>query len=505
MSQELAYGFALDYWAKRQHEKIAVQTDHCSISYGALHETSSRLAAALQAHGAQAGDPVLIFMPNCIEFPIVFYAAAKLGLNIVPANALYKIVEIRQLIHQIHPKLAFVCSDDTAELVRTADRDIPIIYASLNNTSFQHLLDTKAHISAFPADLTTPCVYVSTSGSTGKLKFVSRSYLSQIVPAKLYLQALHATQDDILLSYLPMSQQFGMAALLCACIAGCTAVLLSHFHPGDALSVIEQNRVTIQYGVPTMFMEEIEAFNTMDHKPDISSLRTGIVAGAAGVRDVFQWFDQQIGCRLLNCYGATEVAGITMTDLDDPASIRYSTCGRALPNTSIEILDDTGRSLPPGCPGEVVCTTPWVMREYVGEVSLTNQVLDSQRRFLTGDIGTLDHEGHLTICGRKKDIIIRGGYNIFPAEVELALLRCTGISEACVMGYRDKILGERICAFVKMKSGAEKSEENIRSQLENDIAKYKLPDQIVFLKEIPKLAGGKNDCAKLAEILQTLP
>ena len=503
MRQETAYGFALDNWAKLQPEKTAILTGDHSISYGALHDTSSRLAAALRERGLQGGDPVLIFMPNCIEFSIVFYAAAKLGLSIVPANALYRLVEIRQLLQQIRPKLAFVSDHKEAAFIRAVDKELPILHASLKNADFQHLLHTQARISAFPADLTEPCVYVSTSGSTGKLKFVARSYLSQIVPASQYLQALRATREDVLLSYLPMSQQFGMAALLCACIAGCTAVILSHFHPEEALSVIEQYRVTLQYGVPTMFLEEMESFKTLDPKPDISSLRTGIVAGAAGVRDVFRWFDRTVNCRLLNCYGATEVAGVTMTDYDDPAPARYATCGRTLPDAHIEILDDAGAPLPPGNPGEVVCATPWVMREYVGEAALTNQVLDHQRRFLTGDIGMLDQDGYLTICGRKKDMIIRGGYNIFPAEVELALLRCQGISEACVMGYQDKVLGERICAFVKMKDGLERSEAKIRAHLEGNIAKYKLPDHVVFLDDIPKLAGGKYDCKRLRAMLDT--
>ena len=191
-----------------------------------------------------------------------------------------------------------------------------------------------------------------------------------------------------------------------------------------------------------------------------------------------------------------------MVEYNSSCQERYSSCGRIFDGARIEIVDKNGQPLPCGKYGEIVCSVPWGMDEYVGEPELTAQMFDSQNRFLTGDIGKLDEAGNLIISGRKKDMIIRGGYNIFPAEVELALLKHPDISEASVIGYRDQYLGERICAFVKTKEGVPKEPEDLRAQLEQHIAKYKLPDRIMFVDEIPRLANGKNNYPAMSALLQ---
>ena len=502
MDKEKNICFALDFWAKQQPQKVAVHTENRSISYQELHEQSSQFAGMLREKGLVAQDRVLVFMPNCIEYMIVFFAAVKLNLNIVPVNVFFKRSELSQTIQMIHPKLAFVADDAKAELLHSVDKHLPIICAASDNTSLWKQLHPEVRVPAFPGDREEASIFVSTSGSTGNLKFVSNTYQNELINASLYLQRLCVTKDDVSLTGLPVTQKFGMAAMLGSCISGCTMVLPSRFDAKKMISLIQKHHVTVQYGVPTMYAKEIEAYTAAEVKPDISSLRSGIIAGAAGATDIFRWFDTNVGCHLLNCYGTTEVGGLTMAEYHDSSEVRYNTCGRAFQGATIEIIDKNGNSLPPGEDGEIVCTVPWVMTGYIGAPTLTAQMFDSQKRFLTGDIGKMDETGNLIINGRKKDMIIRGGYNIFPAEVEIALLKQPDVSEACVVGYQDACLGERICAFVKIQEGGLKSSEKIRHQLEQHIAKYKLPDRIIFVDDIPKLANGKSNYPALSTLLQ---
>ena len=222
-------GFALDFWAARHSKKIAVHADGRSLSYGELNEKASRLAGMLQTFGLSAQDSVLIFMPNCIEYLIVFFAAVKLNLHIAPANALSKNSELFQLIQKVQPKLAFVKNTIDIDLLQSVDETLPIIHASLENEIFCEKLRTKEYVSDFPRNLEGASIYVSTSGSTGKLKFVSTTYQNELINANLYLQRLCVSKEDILMTSLPVSQKFGMAAMLGSCCAGCTLVLPSRF------------------------------------------------------------------------------------------------------------------------------------------------------------------------------------------------------------------------------------------------------------------------------------
>ena len=505
LNETMNLGFALDYWAEQQPQKIAVHTDSGSISYAQLQEKSSRLAGLLQSMGLTAQDTVLLFMPSCMEYIAAFYAAAKQNLHIAPANAFCKSSELLQMIQMTRPKLALVADDAQTDLLRSVDETLPALRIDLQDPAFLALLDTQTPLYDFPGDLQQANVFVSTSGSTGKLKFVSNTYQNEILNAGLYLNRLRVTKDDVLLTGLPVTHKFGMAAMLGSCIAGCTMVMPSQFRAENMIRLIAQFHVSVQYGVPTMYIREMEACTAAECPPDISSLRTGVIAGAPVSSDVFRWFEEYAGCRLLNCYGTSEIGGLTMTGFDDPPQVRYATCGQVFSNASLEIVDGDGNPLPPGMTGEITGTVPWVMNGYVGEPELTASMFDAQHRFLTGDVGRLDEAGNLVICGRKKNMIIRGGYNIFPAEVELALLRYADLSEACVMGYRDSGLGERICAFVKIKDGASKDPEQIRDALKDHIAKYKLPDRILFMEELPKLPNGKFNYPALSALLQENP
>lgn len=482
--------FYLEHWSKVQPQKVAVRTEDVCLSYKELWMHTVQFACEFTKAGIQEGDTVLLFLSNCAEYLVAFYAAMGLNLNIIPANASSKAFELRRLIEDLKPKCVVVSDETRCALVKSIDNCIQRFSLFLNGKETCH--SANAPWENREEKCFSMRIYVSTSGSTGKPKYIANTYQNEMINANLYTKRLGIKKDDVILTALPMTQRFGMAAMLGSCFSGCTLVLMQKFDARAALQWIQYCGVTVQYGVPTIYIKEKDAYLNALETTDISSLRTGIIAGAAGAKDIFCWFEQ-MGCRLLNCYGTTEIGGLTMTDYSDDFTVRSQTCGHGFPETHIEILDAMGRPVHAGESGEIVCTTPWMMLGYEGEPELTAKAFDKKGWFLTGDIGYMDTHGNLTICGRKKEIIIRGGYNVFPAEVEQALTTYTDVLEACVVGYRDAQLGERICAFVILPDKKQACAQDIRNQLMPYIAKYKLPDKVIVIDEIPKLPNGKQD------------
>ena len=493
--------FGLDRWAGIYPEKKAVITEHASISYAGLWRESSLAARALGENGIMPGDTVLIFLPNSIEYAVTFFAAVKLRLNILLANVLYKSSELGALIRTAQPKAAFVKGDREGALIQSTAPALSVICVPDFLKKLDGVTDAGTSDTTATSGADSARICISTSGSTGTPKIVANSYENEGINASLYVDRMQVTDRDVLLTSLPAAQRFGLAALLGSCMKGATLVMTDRFRAGNMLSLIDRYHVTVQYGVPTMFLKEMNEYDSMDNpRPNLSSLRTGVTAGAGCPEDIFRWFESTSGCRLLNCYGTSEIGGLTMAQYDDSEEIRHHTCGTAFPGASVKILDSGGVPLPPGSPGEIVCRVPWIMEGYLGDERMTAQMFDKDGEFLTGDIGMLDEEGHLIFNVRKKDLIIRGGYNISPFELEQALTGLPDVLEACVMGYEDSLLGERIVAFVRpADAGVDK--DSLIDELSRHIARYKLPDCILYMDRLPKLPNGKYDYPALKVLL----
>lgn len=492
--------FNLDYRAAQTPDKKAFITEYDTVTYSELKDLSVRAAAALSERNIRSGDTVLIFMPNCIEYAVMFFAAVRLNLNIVLANIFYKDSELIPLIRTTEPTTAFIMDEREEQVLLAASPELSVIQVP----AFLHTLPDMADIRPdFVIDSSSEntSIFISTSGSTGTPKAVENTYLNEQLNACLYAERMELVPDDIILSALPAAQRFGLAAMLGSCISGATCILLSRFTAEHVLSVIETYQVTVQYGVPTMFLKEIDALKNQHIPSNLSSLRTGIVAGANCSENIFRWFEIFTGCRLLNCYGTSEIGGLTMTRLNDTIKTRYNTCGQTFSDAVLRIIDSDGNILPPDTTGEIVCQVPWIMNGYKGVPDQTQRRFDPEGFFRTGDIGKIDKYGNLIICGRKKDLIIRGGYNIFPAELEQVMLKLPYIHEACVIGYQDSLLGERIAAFLRS-SETNLSCDSVRTELSHHIAKYKLPDHIICMDKIPKLPNGKYDYPALKQLLK---
>lgn len=494
---------ALEAVMNRYPDRKAVVSAEKELSYKEIYRMADNTADLMCNLGIEEGDTVVVFMSNSIEYIAVFLAAVKRNLYIAPANAQMKTSELNQLIKKTLCTYAFVCEKEKEDLLNQVDPSLPVCRICLGDlckTGSDNCKDTPEDLAERPKGR----VYLSTSGSTGHLKFVVNTYENEIKNALLYTQRMGVGYQDVIMTGLPFSQKFGLAAMLGSLLTGATLLVRSYFSAEEMLPIIENYRVSVQYGVPTVYIKEMEAWNRSENPVDLSSLRVGIIAGASGNTDIFRWFEEHAGCRLLNCYGTSEVGGITMTRYDDPDVVRYGSCGSVFDKAMIDIVDETGRSLPPGIPGEIVCCSEWSMSEYLSEEELTRRVFDKNGRFLTGDIGVIDENNNLIFSGRKKDIIIRGGYNIFPKEIEIALSEIDDISESCVMGYKDPCLGERICAFVSLKEDRHNSGQEIRNQLKKTVSKYKLPDRVIVLEDLPKLPNGKHDRQPLKKIIEEM-
>ncbi len=490
--KNLCWEFGLDRWAEKCPDKIAVLDNENSLTYAQLQQLSFKLAGSLREMGIGKNDYIFLSLINRVEFAVVFFAAMRLHIPLSAVNPQFRKEELTTAINYMHPRIGFVGTEETAQMVRQADPNIRLFQATFDNPEFQKLLNRPVpDIEDYPCDPEEICSVVYTSGSSGTPKYVARSYQAQLQLSKDKIERMHANEQDVTLISLPLCQNFGQGVLQMSCIMGATAILTPKFRAKESLELIERYKVTLRFGVPTMFIREIQAYDEMENKPDISSLRTGIVSGSVSDSSFLQWFDRYAGCRLLNTYGLTELGSLTMPDYDDSPEIRFNTTGHALPGIRLRLLADSEETDTTPIIGEILCKSDYVMQEYIGHPKLTSDCFTEEGWFKTGDLGQLDAHGFLQIVGRKKEIIIRAGFNVVPAEVEQVYLTHPDIVEVCIMGYPDPILGERILAFVQLSSEANLSKTELRSYGASHLAKYKLPDSFIQVQKMPHLETEK--------------
>ncbi len=309
------------------------------------------------------------------------------------------------------------------------------------------------------------------------------------------------TGDDKLLVCVPMFHCFGCVLALCAVIThGATMVLLEDFDPLKVLESVHNERCTILYGVPTMFIAELN--HPEFERFDLTSLRTGIMAGAVCPIETMNAVMSRMHCRVISIYGLTETSpGMTGTRIDDSTEIRSTTVGRPFPEIDVQIIDpDTGEHLPNGAQGEVCCRGWNVMRGYYNNPEATAEVIDKDGFLHSGDLGMRDENGNYHITGRIKEMIIRGGENIYPREIENYLFNITAIKGVEVVGLPSPRYGEQVAAFVTVKEGQQLSALEIEAFCKGKIAHYKIPKYIFFIDEFPMTASGKIQKYKLREL-----
>ena len=462
-------------------------------------------AGALKIRGISKGDRVAVALPNWYETIVIFFAIGKIGAILVPFNPKYKSHEVEYILSNSEPKLLIAAEEFekniTFKRVMALVSDAITVRFSLDGyQSYDDLINKGLETSEeeLNSDEGIFC-FLYTSGTTGLPKGVMLPHNGIVtLSAHIIGRELRCTHDDVFIISAPLFHIFGMGInLFCAISLGARIVLMEKYDPQKMLQYIEQERVTIHSGVPTIFIKELGLPNFDSY--DLSSLRAGITGASPIPASKVKEIRDRFGMNFCQSFGITEATSVTLTPYDDDEKNMTETLGKALPGVELKIVDDDRKSLPFGEVGEIAVKGIGVMKGYYKMPEQTEEVLDSEGWYYTGDLGTLDEKGYLRFVGRKKEVIIRGGLNIYPQEIEAVLAKHPKVMDVAIIGLPDPVFGEVVCAVIQLKEGKECTEEEVIDYLKKQIANYKLPSKVEFTKEFPLTPSGKLQKMKLRE------
>jgi fatty-acyl-CoA synthase len=481
-------------------------------TYADLNEAVDRVARGLIAAGLEKGDRVGIWSPNCAEWVLVQYATAKAGLILVNINPAYRPSELEYALNQsgcrtLISARRFKTSDYAAMLdeVRPRLRFLErAIY--LESPDWDELLaegegaDLEARRSSLEFD--EPINIQYTSGTTGFPKGATLSHHNILNNGFFVGEFCGYTEEDRVCIPVPFYHCFGMVLgnLACTTHGACIVIPAPAFDPQAVLAAVQEERCTSLYGVPTMFIAELE--HPQFESFDLSSLRTGIMAGSPCPVEVMKRVVSEMHMEEVTiCYGMTETSPVsTQTVADDSLEKRVSTVGRVHPHVEIKIVDPhRGRTLPRGQPGELLTRGYSVMLGYWDEPERSAEAIDAARWMHTGDLATMDDDGYVNIVGRIKDMVIRGGENVYPREIEEFLYTHPEVVDAAVHGVPDAKYGEEIVAWVQLREGATVTEGELREFCRGQIAHFKVPRYVRVVDEFPMTVTGKVQKFKMRE------
>jgi long-chain acyl-CoA synthetase len=458
MAENFAHFLAA--YARRFGEKPALVWDGGgSLSWNELDARTSGFARHLAGQGVGLGDRVAILLPNSWELAVAFLAVLKLGATAAPLSPELKKEELGELLADLRP--------------RRVINEVPI-----ENGSW-----------VTPAQTSSPAVIIYTSGSTGQPKGAVFSHDAVGFANRIWGETVMGlTPQDVVLGVLPYSHNYGLyAGLLAPLLFGASVAPLEHFTAEAALGAIKRHRVTIFPGVATMFRRLLSALALC--KNDLSSLRLAVSGAAPCVAELCAEWRDHTDVRILCGYGATEVPRSISYCADDLDEFPGA-AGRLMPGVEIRVVDEEGRLLNPGEVGELLIKSPAAMEEYFDQPGETREVLN-EGWFRSGDLGVVLTEGFIQLVGRKRERILRGGYSIFPQEVEAVLCAHAAVADAAVVGVPHADLGEEVAAFVAFKPGAKATSEELIAHCEQRLAHSKYPRCVMIVKELPRGPNGK--------------
>ena len=469
-----------------------------------------RLAGGLARLGITAGDRVVVQLQNSIEAVLTYYALARLGAVMVPRMTMYREREVSDAIDRTEAK-ALVVPDsfrgfDHAAMAaalhqqcRSLDHVVVVGDAPAGTLEFDALADAEQYAGPRPGpdDLH---IILFTSGTTAQPKGVMHTFNTFVTCAKGLARAFALTPDDICLMPSPLMHNTGLqSGALVPAVTGCASVLQDVWEPNAGLELIGRFGVTFSVGATPFVTMMIDAHDGGRH--DLRSLRLFACGGAPVPASVVRDAVAVLGCTLMTVFGQTESSLQTITRLDDPVERVASSDGRAAEGTEVSLLDDDGREVPRGAQGEICSRGPGVMVGYWRDPERTKEAFEFGW-FHSGDLGRMDDAGYLRVTGRKKDIIIRGGTNISPSEIEELLLEHPCVADVTVVGMPDRVLGEKACAFVVPVPGTSPTLADLTSFLrQKKIAVQKLPERLELRHELPRTATGKVEKYRLRDEL----
>lgn len=497
----------LEHTARQWPEREALVFENRRYNFQKVLELAEHCAAGLAHHGLVKGDRLALIMPNWTEFVIAYFAAARLGAVLVPLNVRYRRHELEYMLSNSGAKIVITCASfgsfDFVELLKELKPNLPDLEhivvvgqaaGGQGLVSWESLLHEAAPGTLPPLSLDPKedlFTILYTSGTTGQPKGVMLTHYNLVTNGLLMAEGLGSTEQDRYLVAVPLFHIFGISAcVLAAYGSGACLVLLDIFSAEAALTLVQNEQITIHNGVPTMFILELNFPNF--GRFDLSSLRTGIIAAAPAPAEIIRRIREEMNCNIAIAYGLTETSPcLTMTRFEDDNQTRSETVGRALPGVEIKIINDEGNEAGPDEVGELICRSSGVMKGYFRQVEATAAALTDDGWFYTGDLATLDATGNIRIAGRKKEMINRGGFKVYPREVEDLYYSHPAVQEVAVVGVPDPVLGEKTLACIKLKAGQEVEAGELREFLRGKLADFKLPDYVRFVTDFPMTSSGK--------------
>jgi fatty-acyl-CoA synthase len=520
-------GVHLDRMAELSPDRLALVVRHQNIrwTYAEFRQKVDAVAAGFVALGLKPGDRIGIWSQNNAEWVLTQFATAKAGLILVNINPAYRVHELEYTITKVGCRALILApsfkSSDYIGMVRTIAPELSrsrpgqlvshklptlrtVIRLGVEKTpgmlNFDEIpaLAKPAH-AAEVARLTSvlqfdePVNIQFTSGTTGNPKGATLTHHNILNNGFFIGEAMRLTEQDKLCIPVPFYHCFGMVLGNLACVThrACMVIPSEGFDPLAVLSAVQEERCTGLHGVPTMF---IAILNHPDFaRFDLTSLRTGIMAGSPCPIEVMKRVTTEMHQRQLTiAYGMTETSPVSFqSSAEDPLERRVSTVGRIHPHLEVKIVDLDGRIVPCGTPGELLTRGYSVMRGYWGDEENTREVIDPARWMHTGDLATIDADGYCNIVGRLKDMVIRGGENIYPREIEEFLHTHPDIADVQVFGVPDPQYGEQLCAWIRLREGTTSTGQDVVEFCKSAIAHYKVPKYIRFVNEFPMTVTGK--------------
>lgn len=516
-----------------QQPALVVRHQNIRWTYADYQQRIDALASGLLAMGVNPGDRVGIWSPNRVEWCLTQFATAKIGAIMVCINPAYRLYELEYALNKVECKALIAAesfkSSEYLQMLQTLAPELAqCAPGALAAAKLPHLKSVvrmgegktpgmfnfdqvcalggpseTSRMAAIAATLQPDdAINIQfTSGTTGSPKGATLSHFNILNNGLQVGAGMRFTKEDRLCIPVPLYHCFGMVMGNLACLthAACAVFPDEGFDPNSVLRAVEEEKCTALHGVPTMFVAETDLPNVADY--DLSSLRTGVMAGAPCPLELMhQVIDKLNMSEITIMYGQTETSPVNhMTDIDAPAEKRCGTVGRVGPYQEIKIIDEQGVVAPVGATGELCCRGYSVMRGYWNDEERTRETIDSSGWLHSGDLAEMDAEGYVQIVGRIKDMIIRGGENVYPREIEEFLYTHPDILEAQVFGIPDEKYGEIVCAWVQQRDGVELSAADIRAYCADQITHFKVPSIVRFVDEFPMTVTGKIQKFKMRD------
>ncbi len=508
--------------AQEHPDKEAVIFEDERITYEELNEKAERLGNFLMNRGIGRDDKVAIYLPNLPEWIVAWFAVPKIGAVVVPTDPWYKGGEIEYMFNDSDTKAVITTEKygkyDFLEILEDKNTELDkletLVMIDGKSEKFESFTFEEAYEkgknwredneyierkkNTDPDDVT---FILYTSGTTGKPKGVMLSHYQIVKNAHDQGKILETSGDDKLVIPVPFTHCFGnvMSITLMAVFGG-TMLPLVEFDPNDALELVEKEKATMIHGVPTMFIRELEVLKEKDY--DTNSLRTGIMAGSSCPVETMNSVIEDMGCNVLITYGLTEASpGVTMTRMDDSVEDRVKTVGTVMPDQEIKIVDDEGNEVEPGETGELLVKGYNVMKGYYNKPEATEETIEDGWLH-SGDLAQRDERGYVEIVGRKKDMVIVGGLNVYPREIEEYLIEQENIQEVAVVGVPDEQLGEVIATAVVPTENGDITAQDVVDFLYGDIASAKVPRYVSITDNLPVSGRGKVQKFRLRDQLE---